>query len=83
MVHTYKSRVRKKALVRCLARSDSNINVEERRITTKLLKGALRETSLSEWPSFTEDSQLVHENVLLIAHSIFGYDPLQNFNLGI
>lgn len=62
---------RKEDLVSLSARSGSNIRTEEWRITTRLSKRPRREVSLSEWLSFTERLQLVHEDILPRACSTF------------
>lgn len=39
--------------------------------------------SISEWPSFMENIQLVRERLITSAYSMFGFEMLYNFHLGI
>lgn len=83
MEDTCQARARKEDIMSTLAHSGGNIMTEERRRTKPLAKEALKQISLSEWPSFMGGLQVVQEDVLCIKYGIFRFEPLHNFHLGI
>lgn len=82
MADTCQAKARKKGLMSLLALSGIIITLAERRIATRLSKEALGEMSFSKLASFMEGLELVQEDILCIACSIFGFGPLQNFYWG-
>lgn len=83
MVDNGQERARTTDLESLIVFSGSSITIEEGTITTRIPREALREMSLSDWPSFTEDLQLVQEAVLISTYSIPDFDTFYNFHLGI
>lgn len=66
-----------------VSRSGLIISIKELRITTRLSKRALKEMSLSKWPSFLGSLQLVQKDVFTGAYSTLGFEPFQNLHMGI
>lgn len=83
MVDTSQAWGRGEATLILLARSGVNIIIEQRRVTGRLWKEALREVSLSAWLSFIKGIQAVHNDVLTSMYITFGFGALQNFCFGI
>lgn len=64
------ARARREDLMRFSALSGSKISIEKRRVRMILSNEALKEMSVSEWPSFMGRLQLVQEDVFTNAYSI-------------
>lgn len=76
MADTCQARGRRKDTTTSSAHLGSNITIIERSTSTILSKKGLREKSLSDCRFFTEDVQLVQDNVLSSAYSIDGFRTL-------
>lgn len=72
---------RKMAFMETLGHSSSSITRKEQSIATRLVKEALREMSLLEWPFSKENQNFVQQYLLTMAYSKFGFEPLHTFYL--
>lgn len=79
----FKVNVERENLVSILAFFSTNITIEEQRTMTGLLKKALREMRLSGCPPLLDRLQLIHEDLLTGAYSLFGFRPLYNYHFDI